>query len=412
MRFRNCSPSSYERPGGYFFRLTLLTLGRLRRRGGLLALLAALCLLLPWGAGLAAESALGGGAAFSGITLAVTSPEGGGTPELLADYLGGMEDVGRYCRVLPMERGEALEELAAGRVTAVLALPEDFVSGVQSGENPAVEVIVDSGRPLESLLTLWVGQSAVDLLSAVQAGVYAVLDCYDQAPPPGLSREEAVLAINLRYVSWTLNRGELFEERALLPTGVLPIALHYGLSLLGFLVLSMAPVFAWNFQGAWLALQRRCRRVGRSPLNGYCASLLACALPASLAVFLALAALFHAPALPALGAALGWGCFFAVWAGLWGLTARGAAGCGGASFLAALAALALAGGVVPPVLLPERIRALSALSPVTWLRSGAALALGHGPEVSALLPLAATAALGILGGALYCRRCAGEETRV
>ena len=104
-------------------------------------------------------------------------------------YVCGLVEVGERAG----RTEEALAALASGEATAVLELPEDFVRKVQWGENPPVRIIVDGSRPLESLLTLWVGQSAADLLAASQAGIYAVLERYGQSPPPGLSRDQAVM---------------------------------------------------------------------------------------------------------------------------------------------------------------------------------------------------------------------------
>lgn len=392
-----------------FGRLWGLTLKRLCRRLWLLAGLAALCAVLPALAGRAAEASLSGGAPFSGITLAVTAPEDDGLPRHLAQLLGGMADLSRYCRVEAMEREAALAGLAAGHVTAVLELPEDFIQGVQTGKNPDLKIIVDGDRPLESLLTLWVGQSAADLLAAVQSGIYAVLAEYDRAPPAGLSREQAVTEINIRYVQWTLNRQDLFREEKLLPTDTLPIALHYALSLLSFLFLSAAPAFAWICQEPWLSGLGRLRYARRSPLWGLAAGWAACWLFASSSAFLTLLAL-RLPAAEALGTAAVWAAFFAAWASACALVTESAAACGGVSFLLALLFLALSGGIVPPVLLPEAMRPAVEMSPVAWMRALAARPLGYtAMDHPAGRLLAAAAALGLLSGWLYVRRTARRE---
>lgn len=393
-----------------FQKLTRLTFGRLCRQLWLLAGLAALCALLPLLAGRAAEEALSGGAAFSGITLAVTAPEGDALPGQLERAMGGMADVRQYCRVEAMDREEALAELADGRVTAVLDLPEGFVRGVQSGENPAVRIIVDGGRPLESLLTLWVGQSACDLLAAAQAGIYAVLEEYDKAPPPGLTRDRAVMEINVKYVQWTLNRQELFRQERLLPTGALPIGLHYRLSLLGYLALSAAPLFSWMCQGPWLSGLRRLRYARRSPLWGLAAALLSCwtVLTAVLALSLKLA--MGLAAADAVGTAAAWAAFLSAWTMACALLTRSAAGCGALNFLLGLGLLALSGGIVPPVLLPEGLGWAGELSPVAWMRSLAAGPLGYseaGRPLAALLGGAAV--LCALSAWLYVRRFDREE---
>lgn len=393
-----------------FQKLTGLTLGRLCRQLGLLAGLAALCVALPLLAGRAAEAALSGGVSFSGITLAVTAAEGDELPRQLERIMGGMTDISQYCRIAAMEQAEALTALEAGEVTAVLELPENFVRDVQSGENPGLRIIVDGTRPLESLLTLWVGQSASDLLAAAQAGIYAVLEEYDQAPPPGLTRDQAVMEINLKYVQWTLNRQELFRTERILPTNALPIGLHYELSLLGYLALSTAPLFSWICQGPWLAGLRRLRYARRSPLWGLLAGLVSCWAVMTAVLFASLKLLLELPAAAALGTAAVWAVFFAAWTAACALLTRSAAGCGGLTFLLALAALALSGGIIPPVLLPQGLRRLTDWSPIAWMRALAARPLGY--DAMARPEAALLAAAGILCALcawLYVRRVNEKE---
>ena len=392
-----------------FRQLTTLTLGRLCRRLWLLAGLAVLCAALPLLAGRAAEEALSGGAAFTGVTLAVTAPDGETLPEHLAAAIGSMADVAQYCRLEAMEPEEALAALSAGRVTAVLELPEDFVRDVQSGENPDLQIIVDGSHPLESLLTLWVGQSAADLLAAAQAGIYAVLDEYDQTPPANLSRDQAVMEINLKYVQWTLNRQYIFQEEKLLPTDTLPIALHYELSLLAFLVLSAAPAFTWIYQGPWLSGFRRLRCAKRSPLWGFGAGLTSCWL-IMMAILSAVMVLLGLPMGAALGTAAVWAVFFSAWTAACALLTESAEGCGGLSFLLALGFLALSGGIVPPVLLPEGVRRLAGAIPVAWMRALAAEPLGYGAmDHPAGLLILASGVLCALSGWLYVRRAGRRE---
>lgn len=90
------------------------TAGRLRQQRWLLAGLVLLCLLLPLGAGRAAHYLLSQGVGFSPVTLAVTAPEGDGTPRLLEGCMGEMEDIKQYCRFLAMEEDAALNALKAG----------------------------------------------------------------------------------------------------------------------------------------------------------------------------------------------------------------------------------------------------------------------------------------------------------
>lgn len=356
---------------GYLGMFVKLTWGRLCQQRWLLAGLVLLWLLLPLGVGQAAQVLLTQGVAFSGVTLAVTAPEGDGTPRLLEQYMGEMEDVAQYCRFAAMEEGAALEALERGEVTAVLSLPEHFIQGVMWGENPDLRLIVRGDRPLESLLLLWVGQSACDILSAFQSGVYAVLELYGQTPPPGLSRDQAMVEINLKYIRLALSRGDLFQMETVSATQALPIPLHYGLALLSAFALAAAPLFVPIYSGNWLAFQRRLRCVGRGAAAGYWGGVLAGGLALLLLLVPALGAL-GCLSPEGLGAALGMAVWCSLFDGTCCLATRSAASCGVAAFTLALAALALAGGIVPPALLPGGMQALRGLSPVSWLMELAA----------------------------------------
>lgn len=399
----------------YFGKLTGLTAGKLCQQRWLLAGLALLCFLLPLGAGRAAETALSRGVDFHGVTLAVTAPEGDGTPRQLERFMEELEDVAQYCRFVALDEKEAMEALENGEVTAVLLLPENFIRGVMWGENPDLRLIVPANRPLESLLLLWVGQSASDILSAFQSGVYAVLERYEANPPPGLDRDQVVFDINLRYISLALNRSGMFRTETVSATQTLPVSLHYALSLTVFFALAAAPVFVPLYGGNWLRFQRRLRAAGRGAVWGYFS---AQAAGTPVLLLLLLPALLLAgggkPSPALLGAALVMALFCCAFCSLCCLLTGSAGGCGLLSFGIALASLGLAGGIVPPVLLPAPIRRLSGLSPVTWLRQLAAGAMGVCQiPASAWIGLVLTGAgMTILALYLYRRRMDGEEETV
>lgn len=393
-----------------YLNLTKITFSKFCQQIFLLAGLAVAWVVLPVLVGLGAEQALSDGVSFSGITLAVTAPDGDAVPELLEKYLVKMADIRQYCRVEAMEYGEAVAALSEGDVTAIVVLPEEFVQSVQWGENPDVRIVVDGGRPVESLLTLWVGESASDLLAAVQAGIYAVSELYDSAPPQDLSRGEMLADINLRYIQWTLDRGEIFEEEEIFPTESLPVAPHYTLCILAFLALAMAPLFSWNFQGRWLSLQRRLGYAKRSALYGFFASVTCCVLVLLPILWAGLVLAAKLPAVDGLGVALLWAALTAVFAAFCALLTDSASLCGGVSFAAAFAALFTAGGVIPPVLLPDAVRHLERLSPVAWMRDTAALALEYSPHKNAPVFLAGAAVLLCAASALlYVRRIERRE---
>lgn len=390
---------------------TAYTCGKLCRQYLLLAGLVLLCLFLPGILGSAAQDLLSEGVDFSSVTLAVTAPEGDSIPELLEEYMGRMRDVSRYCSFRAYDsRDAALDALRSGEVMAIMELPEDFVQGILYGTNPDVNLIVDENRPVESLLTLWVGQSAADLLSAVQSGVYAVLDAYDLAPVEGLSRDQVVTGINLCYVNWTLGRQDIFKTLSVSATGTLPVDLHYALSLLVWLLLSLSPLFFPVFDSSRLTSRRRLRSIGFG--SGACciSDVAACALTLFPIALLSLAVLLKDAFGTALVCAGALALFCALFGSLCCLITGSAARCGSLSFLVSVLSLVLAGGILPPVMLPKSLRQLDWLSPVTWLRELAAAGLGYDSSSRCLMALdAAFVVMAVLVAVLYRRRMDRQE---
>jgi len=392
-------------------KLFILTLNKLCQQRWLLAGLVLLCLFLPFCVGAAAEHTLSEGVSFSGIDLVITAPDGDSVPMLLEEYMGNMRDIRQYCRIEAMEYKAALQALEDGSATAVLVLPEGFVQGILWGKNPDVTVLVSEKQPLEALLTLWIGQSASDLLAAVQAGIYAVLDIYESTSNPSLSWEQVQININLNYSSWTLNRQNLFRTREISATESLPISMHYALSLLAYLCLSAAPLFCGLYQGQWPRSMRRLRSIGRRSMSIWFCSVSACT---TILLLLLLPALFllrrEASLLPLLGTACGMALFSALFGALCCLLTTTTAGCGLLSFSFSLISLALAGGILPPVMLPDTLRALSPLSPVKWMQSLAALPMGYPAAPSLFIALAVCALLmAAVSLGLYHHRISRQE---
>lgn len=394
----------------HFLKSTLYALGKLCRQSVLLAGLALLCLAAPLLLGRAAEGSFSQGVEFEGITLALTCGEEEENLHLVRQFLNSMEDMSRYVTFLSMEQSLAMEALEKGEVTAVLHVPWDFVRGIMSGENPDITVYVNEDQPLEGLLLYWVGQSAADMLASVQAGIYSVQDSHAANPPSHLSRSDMIDQINLVYINWTLNRQTLFKTVPLSAAGSLPVDLHYQLSILSWLALSMAPVFCVLFDPKRLASRRRLRALGYSEKSGYFSDFTACALLLFAITVLPLTFLEGSSVIGGIFTAF----VFCLLCGSFGclccLLTGNSARCGSLSFLVSLLALALSGGIVPPVMLPQTLRQLQWLSPVTWLRDLAAAPLGYDCSLSSAVCLILSMALMTVGSlVLYRRRMdAGE----
>ncbi len=348
----------------FFHNLTKYAWKSICQQLWLLAVLSVLFLALPMGAGPVARSLLSQGVAFSGITLAVTAPEGDETGEILEQLTGNMRDLRQYCSFQSLSWEDASQALDAGEVTAILVLPEDFIGGVLGGANPDLTLVVAADRPLESLLTLWVGQSAADLLTSAQRGIYAVLELYPGQEIAGQSWEQVKAQVNLDYINHTLNRQGLFRRQELQATGAMEIEIHYALSLLIFLTMALPPLLRPLFEGEGMAFRKRLRSLGHGTVLQYTSNIWVC--------WCILLALTAVPALYLTGGnCLGLlllVAFAASYTALCCLASRSSAGCGGLAFLLSAGGTLLAGGIIPPALLPAPVRTIGSLLPTQILR--------------------------------------------
>lgn len=393
----------------FWNKITLLSLGKLCQQRMLLAGLALLCFLLPIIAGPAAEAALSQGVSFSGLTMAIAAPEGDSVPKQLEQVLSGMQDIRRYCQVKAMDYPDALDALEQGEVTAVLVLPEQFVQGILNGTNPDVELIVSGDRPLEAMLTYWVGQSASEMLAAFQSGIYAVLELYVENPPAGITYSDAVAKINLRYISWMMNRQDIYRIQTVDVAQHLPVGLHYSLSLFAYLALSLAPMLAPLYDIGWIRSQRRYRCIGRGSAWFYTGAFAACWL-----LEFVLIALFQLVAVRGEVTAILWtallcSLFCAAYGTVCCLLTADTGSCGVLSFSGSLVFLVLSGGILPPVLMPGFLQKLIGASPVTWLRNLMAIPADYEAHPAMIGVMAGTCLVMILAGGLLYRHRGDRE---
>lgn len=392
----------------FFHNLTTYAWKRICQQLPLLAVLSMLFFALTLGVGPVARTLLSQGVGFSGMTLAVTAPEGDGTGDLLENLTASMRDIRSYCRIQSMDWEDASQALKDGELTAVLVLPEDFIGGVMDGNNPDLTLVVSPDRPLESLLTLWVGQSAADLLASAQKGIYAVLDLYPKEAASGLTWDQVMTDINLKYITLTLNRQELFRQVELQATGAMDLESHYALSLLIFLTMSLPPLLMPLLGREDLPFRRRLYALGQGCLMQYGSVLTVCfwVLLALTGVPAGLLTNWNLPGMLALALfAACYGCFCCQ-------AVRSSAGCGGLAMATAGVCTFLAGGILPPALLPGAVKALSPFSPVQMLREVLYLPVWEWQDASfsATGGFLWTLVFFTGGLLLYRRRLMGKET--
>lgn len=154
----------------------------------------------------------------SPVKVAVVLPETNSDWEneqtnLTFSFLGDIESVKSVCEFeQTFDRENALEKLKTGDVTAVIILPEEFVSGILNGKNnPAKIVFAKNGVNTDSAFFREMIMAGASDLSTAQAGVYSIDDIawkYLKTKDKVLKAEEQ---INNEYFSYALERSVYFE---------------------------------------------------------------------------------------------------------------------------------------------------------------------------------------------------------
>ena len=193
-----------------------------------------------------------------------------------------MQNVRAYCTFDAMDEAAAQAQLTAGKVSAVLFIPDGFLSSIYSGENAAPTLLLDARRPLEGYLARWAGSCAISMLMDAQAGVTAVLDARAERKQAGAplekSKKKITQEINLRYIQQALGRSDLMRTETLSPTGALEPGDHYALSALSYLILLAGAVFFPLFdERARRGFLRRLQSAGGSLLPLRLSALTLCA---------------------------------------------------------------------------------------------------------------------------------------
>lgn len=339
------------------------------------------------------------GVDFEYMTIGVVAPEGDDTPALIEKYAGKLRDVREYCTFLALSPEETDSALVSGTVSAVLSLPAGFLSGVMDSTNPDVVLILPSDAPLKALLACSAGSAAADMLSAFQLCIYSVLDSYDQSTVTTLSREDVIFDINLKCISWTLGRENCFTYRTVNSTGSLSPVLHYTLSLLAYLSIACAPLVSVLYDKSNLNAQRRLRAVGHGTFACWLSAIIA-VMMLLFPVLFAIMCLCGVNIVTALYSAAVWSLFSVCEYALFSLLFTSVSGCGTAAFLFSFVSLFIAGGILPPILLPNALQRIMWLSPITGMRQ---LASGT-YELLPMLSLMSEWIIASIAGILLYRR--------
>lgn len=184
------------------------------------------------------------------ITVGVVLPEGDAVAKKALAMVSSLESVKSICDFEYMNKEECLDKLNAGKLYAVMEVPEGFVQDIMNGTNTPVKILLPRGTGLESRIFKELTDAGASTLGAGQAGIYAgdeLLYLYDMAD--SVSGLEADL--NRIYMGYSLPRMDYFKNVRVSATGDVDTIYFYGISTaVLFLLLSAIPVSAYLASGS------------------------------------------------------------------------------------------------------------------------------------------------------------------
>ena len=186
---------------------------------------------------------------------------------LAVNLVKNLEGINTVCEFLKMDLDQGYRALDDGEILGIIHIPDEFVEGVMDGRNIPAQIIykrnTDLGVSFFRLLT----QSAVDNLSAAQAGVYAVEDFCDEAGLTGEDRSEALNEINMVYLNYAFGREQLFKEQESSVTGSLSVFAYYGIAGVLFYFLLLGASMSALYYGEPDVFVKQMKRKGISKLR-------------------------------------------------------------------------------------------------------------------------------------------------
>ena len=240
-----------------------------------------------------ASRALYGEQASGRIPVGVVLPE----EELLAkkalSMIASLDSVNSLCDFLYLDRAGAMEGLKAGKLSAVMDVPEGLVRGIMEGTNVPVRIIFPQEAGVESRIFQELTDAGAGTLSAAQAGIYAGNQlCRSYGLESRIPLLEADL--NRIFLSYSLPREDYFRHSLVNATGDLTTAAFYAASAYVLvLLLGAVPVSGYLLPSP-VVLARKLRMAGVGSLSqvlARTAGLGVLLLAGSLELFLAAAAL-------------------------------------------------------------------------------------------------------------------------
>lgn len=155
------------------------------------------------------------------------------------EFLGQIDTIKNVCAFVPQEtEAEAVKKLKKGEFATVIVIPDKFISSILYGENHPVKIIFEkNGVTTNSAIFREMLQMGAADLSTAQAGAYAVEDVCKMFGIDDEKREQVNITLSTRYFAYALDRNIYYETVEVQERGGLSLVQFYAVTGIVLLIL-------------------------------------------------------------------------------------------------------------------------------------------------------------------------------
>lgn len=203
--------------------------------------------------------------AFQKVKVAVVIPEDEQKVKIATRYISQMDSVKSVCDFEYMNQEKAMKELEKGNVSVMIEFPLNFYEDVYVGKNTPAIIYFPKERTLGSEVFQGLLTAGVSFLQTSEAGVYATLDVAAEYPVY-LSQHVGDYVAAL-YVDEVFDRGDVFNQSVLSPTGKVGYIRYYFISAMLLVLLMCGLNYGYLYQKDTKSVEQKLRIYGVGPFK-------------------------------------------------------------------------------------------------------------------------------------------------
>ena len=204
---------------------------------------------------------------FVKMNIGVVVPDQETNTRMAMKLVSAMDSVDSICNFSYPDEETAREELADGKLAAVILLTEDFYDDVNDGVNTPVDILLAPDSPFDEAVFTELVRAGVSMLQTAQAAVYAV----DEASGEyrlSMSKSDMEYELSYLYLSYAFARNSTFAEQEETPLGAVSLGEFYIVCGAEVLSLVFGVCFLSLYRSESLDFMRCLRRIGvNAPLQ-------------------------------------------------------------------------------------------------------------------------------------------------